>query len=84
LYRLDAIPHLIRTLNLVCDTKTLCFLSLEVREEVAHETFFKQVTEYFLVTRIPKSKQDSNNEYCTIYQLKKKGVNFKQEEQFNE
>jgi len=73
-YQMEAVKPLVKTLDVLCDAKTVCLLSLEVRDEYVHEEFFKQTAQIFSISKIPKSKQHSDfkSEYCTIYNLRKK------------
>jgi len=73
-YEMAAVETLLSTLKILCDHKTVCWLSLEFRDTNVHETFFKNAEEFFSVSKIPKSKLDPQHisEFCTIYTLKKK------------
>ncbi|PRP86584.1 hypothetical protein PROFUN_05222 [Planoprotostelium fungivorum] len=74
LYQMESIDPLIQVLASLCDTRTVCLLSLEMRDQQIHDTFFQRVTDHFVVSTIPRAKQDPahTSEFITIYQLKKK------------
>jgi len=73
LYQMESVNPLIEVLDQLADTKTVCLLSLEVRDEFVHKAFFERVEKFFTVSKVSKTKQHPEyvSPYCTIFQLRK-------------